>query len=394
VTVYLNVDEIESAMDALAAQYPTEAEVLTPPHATHAGRRPRLLRLGRRASDADGLLVLGGVHAREWVPPDALISLAADLLEASAAGTGLVYGSTRYTAVQVRQVLDTVDLLLYPCVNPDGRAHSQATAPMWRKNRRPPPDGSRCAGVDLNRNFDFLWDHSAKFAPDSQVRTSADACSDVYRGPDAGSEPETRNVVWALDTYPRIQCHLDVHSAVPVVLHVWGCDQIQTTHPAEDFRNPALDAVRGRPGDGVGEYLSGSDLALTVALAQRMDNAIRGVRGVRYGVEPAYGLYPTSGTSDDYAFSRHKVDPRAGKVLGYTIECGESFQPAWAEAENVIREVSAAILALALGVHEVAEGSKSLDALPTNASARNAPAALREPEQRDQESGGVGLHPG
>jgi murein tripeptide amidase MpaA len=228
---------------------------------------------------------------------------------------------------------------------------------MWRKNRRPPPSGSRCAGVDLNRNFDFLWDHTTKFAADSDVRTSADPCSDVYRGPDAGSEPETRNVVWALDTYPRIRWHLDVHSAVPVVLHVWGSDQIQTTDPGQHFRNPALDPVRGRPDDGIGEFMSGSDLAGTLAVAQRMDDAISGVRGVRYGVEPAYGLYPTSGTSDDYAYSRHTVDPRAAKVLGYTIECGSSFQPAWSEAENVIREVSAATIALALAAHEVTDGS-------------------------------------
>jgi murein tripeptide amidase MpaA len=375
VTVYLNVDEIDSAVDALAAAYPDEAEILTPPHATHGGRRPRLLRIGRRSPGADGVLVLGGVHAREWVPPDALISLAADLLEASVAGTGLVYGSTRFSAGQIRHVLDRADLFLYPCVNPDGRAHSQATAPMWRKNRRPPSSGSRCAGVDLNRNFDFLWDHAAKFAADSEVRTSADPCSDVYRGPAAGSEPETRNVVWALDTFPLIRWHLDVHSAVPVVLHVWGCDEIQTTDPGQDFRNPAFDPVRGRPDDGIGEYMSGSDLSATVALAGRMDEAISGVRGVRYGVEPAYGLYPTSGTSDDYAFSRHKVDPLAGKVVGYTIECGESFQPAWSEAENVIREVSAAVVALVRGAHEVTDGSAVRIASPATAAARDASGA-------------------
>jgi murein tripeptide amidase MpaA len=376
VTVYLNVDEIESALDALAAAYPDETELVTPPHDTHEGRRPRLLRVGKRPADAaDGVLVLGGVHAREWVPPDALIALAADLLEASAGGTGLTYGSTRFDAGQIRQVLDTVNLFVYPCVNPDGRSHSQATSAMWRKNRRPPPSGSRCAGVDLNRNFDFLWDHSTKFAADSDVRTSADPCSDVYRGPDAGSEPETRNVVWALDTYPRIRWHLDVHSAVPVVLHVWGCDQIQTTDPAQHFRDPALDPVRGRPDDGIGEFMSASDLAATLALAQRMDGAISGVRGVRYGVEPAYGLYPTSGTSDDYAYSRHAVDPRAAKVLGYTIECGSSFQPAWSEAEDVIREVSAAIIALGLGAHEVGDRSPVEAASSGTATTRDSPDA-------------------
>ena len=27
---------------------------------------------------------------------------------------------------------------------------------MWRKNRSPPPPGSNCYGVDLNRNWDVI----------------------------------------------------------------------------------------------------------------------------------------------------------------------------------------------------------------------------------------------
>ena len=91
--MYLNVDEIDSALDALAAAYPDAAEVLTPPDRTHEGRPARLLRVGTRPSgESDGVLVLGGVHAREWVPPDALVSVAADLLEAADRDTGLGYG--------------------------------------------------------------------------------------------------------------------------------------------------------------------------------------------------------------------------------------------------------------------------------------------------------------
>ena len=37
---------------------------------------------------------------------------------------------------------------------------------------------------------------------------------------------------------------------------------------------------------------------------------------------------------------------RAGKILGFTIECGRDFQPPWAEAEDVIREVCAGLIAL------------------------------------------------
>lgn len=353
--MYLNVAEIESAITSLQGAHPDTTEIFTPPHPTHEGRTARLLRVGTRAADeADGILLLGGMHAREWVPPDALISLAADLLEAHALGTGLGYGSASFTAAQVAQVVENVNLFLYPCVNPDGRAFSQTTSPMWRKNRRPAPaghTGPSCVGVDLNRNFDFLWEFTTKFAPDAEVHTSVDPCDEqTYCGPAAVSEPETRNVVWALDTHPRIRWLVDVHSAAPEILHSWGSDQNQTTTPSDNFRNPALDGVRGRKDDGIGEFIPEQDLKTAVGLAERMSDAVRDVRGADYQVEPAYGLYPTSGASDDYAYSRHFTDPADTKVFGFTIECGTSFQPPFGEAEQVIREVSAGLLALALDV--------------------------------------------
>lgn len=352
---YLNVDEIETALQSLAAEYPELTELIELPHRTHEGRRVRCLRIGTDPQ-RPGVLLLGGVHAREWVPPDALVSLAADLLEAATRGTGLVYGNHQVPADRVQQVLEGTTLYVVACVNPDGRHHSQTVEPMWRKNRRPHPAGGICTGVDVNRNFDFLWEHTAKFHPDADVATSADPCDprQVYRGPAAASEPETRNVVHLLDTYPGIRWHVDVHSFVPVILHNWGSDEHQSTDPEQNFRNPAFDALRGIPGDtAYREYLPAADLEAELALGARMSEAIRQVRGDEYPVTPAFGgLYPTSGASDDYAYSRHFSDPSRTRVLGFTIECAHSFQPPWAEAEHVIREVSAGLLALAAAVAE------------------------------------------
>ncbi|SHJ51351.1 von Willebrand factor type A domain-containing protein [Tessaracoccus bendigoensis DSM 12906] len=359
--MYLNVTEIESALAALHAAYPATSELIASPHPTHGGRTTHVLRVGARgAHDVDGVLLLGGVHAREWVPPDALVSLAADLLEAYADGTGLGYGGASYTAAHVHRIVETLNLFFFACVNPDGRMHSQTVAPGWRKNRRPAPSGMNgpdCVGVDLNRNFDFLWDHAAKFAADSGVSASASPCHPtLYRGPAAASEPETRNVVALLDAYPRIRWHLDVHAAVPVVLHSWGSDENQSTNPGDSFLNPALDAVRGRVGDGVGEYLSPRDAGVAGTLAQRLSQGVQAAHGALYGVEQAMTLYATSGASDDYAFSRHFADPTRTKVYAWTIECGTSFQPSWAVAESVIEEVSSGLIRFALGAHEVTDG--------------------------------------
>jgi murein tripeptide amidase MpaA len=352
---YLNVVEIESALQNLAVAYPDAAELIACPHPTHEGRGTHVLRVGTSgAADADGALLLGGVHSREWVPPDALVSLAADLLEAYRLGTGLGYGGQQFSAADVARIMADLNLFVFACVNPDGRYHSQTADAFWRKNRRPHPAGGGCIGVDLNRNFDFLWDHVARFASDSDVRTSADPCDrNVYRGPGPASEPEVRNVVWLLDSHPRICWLVDVHSAVPVILHNWGSDENQTTRPEQTFTATAFDAVRGRPGDtAYGEFIHPADLETITALSARMNDAVKAVRGDDYGVEQAYGLYPTSGASDDYAFSRSVVDPAKAKIYGFTIECGHTFQPDTTEAENVIREVSSGLVALAVAATE------------------------------------------
>ncbi len=44
------------------------------------------------------------------------------------------------------------------------------------------------------------------------------------------------------------------------------------------------------------------------------------------------------------------------KILSFTIECGRSFQPSWADAENVIREVCAGLIALCVATRARAIG--------------------------------------
>ena len=105
-------------------------------------------------------------------------------------------------------------------------------------------------GVDLNRNFDALWDFRRHFAPDSGVSASDDPCHpQVYVGPAAASEPETQNVVWLLDRYPGTRWFIDVHSYVPAIYHTWGFDENQMSDPSMNFRNAAFDGQRGRADD-------------------------------------------------------------------------------------------------------------------------------------------------
>jgi murein tripeptide amidase MpaA len=345
---YMNVIEIEAAVESLATGYPGLTERIELPHLTHEGRRVFALRIGASAA-APTVLLLAGVHARELVPPDLMISMAADMLAAKSQGVGLRYGGKYFSASEISSLLDTIAIILVPCVNPDGRSFALSTDPMWRKNRNPAHgDGaSATCGVDLNRNFDFLWDYKRKFASNAGVATSDQPNQPTFRGDSPASEPEVRNVVQLVDRHPEIRWMVDVHSYVPAIFHAWGSDQPQSNNQAMTFMNPAFDNVRGLPDDQLyREYIAEGDLEGARHLADVARDAITNVRGKSYEVAPAFDLYPTSGTSDDYCYSRHFVDPSKSKVLGFTIECGQdTFFPPWSEAENIIRETSAGLIA-------------------------------------------------
>jgi murein tripeptide amidase MpaA len=358
---YMNVAEIETAVEALAGAYPSTCQRIELPYLSHEGRRISTLRLGRQDA-RPAALFLGGVHARELVPPDLLVALSADLLEAQMRGTGLRYGSRYFTAADIARLFATLAIYVVPCVNPDGRHFAQTSNPMWRKNRNPAHGNgsSVCCAADLNRNFPFLWDHTVKFAAVSQVATSGDPCDpQVYRGDGPASEPETRNVIRLLDDHSEIRWMIDIHSHMPAVYHVWGSDEPQTIDPGMSFKNPAFDGARGRPGDtAYREFIPANDLTSVKAVAMAVAEAVRDVRGEEYAVSPSFALYPTSGASDDYTYSRHMMSPSRPKVLGFTIECGrDTFQPAWPEAENIIRDMSAGLVAFLLFVPDATRAS-------------------------------------
>jgi murein tripeptide amidase MpaA len=399
---YLNVVEVETAL-ALAARPENAAftELVPLPRHTWEGRACSAVRVHEGPPARAGVYLLGGVHAREWGSPDILVNLVHLLTDAYRTSTGITQGGASTSADDVRRIVQTLDVVVFPQANPDGRHHSMTVDPMWRKNRRPaapgsppcPRGGGRGPGVDVNRNYDFLWDFPTAFSPQAPVATSTHPCDEVYRGPGAASEPETVNVTWLLDRFPSVTHFVDVHSFGEDVLYNWGDDDDQTTDPAMNFRNPAYDGRRGIPDSTPGgdegryrEYLPAADLQEAIALGTVMRDAIRAAHGREYSVKSAVGLYPTSGTSDDWAYSRHFADRSKGRVLGYTIEWGpqrasipKSFHPAYPDMVPIIEEVTAALLALCVAVADRAaapgEGS-------AGGSAGEPTTALRAPGDR------------
>lgn len=343
---YLSVDAIETALADAAAAHPAVCQLVTLPNVTHEGRTSHavLLRAGALA-DRPGVLLLGGAHAREWGSSDILVSLVQKLITAYEAHTGVTFQGKTYSAAEVQRILETLDLFVFPDMNPDGKAYSQS-GHDWRKNRRPI---GATIGVDVNRNYDFMWDTNVYFDPTLDFSYLWDPSSWTYHGPSPFSEAESSNVRWLLDTYPQIAWFVDLHSAGQKIMIVWGDDENQNEETAERFSNPAFNGQRGKAADVYGEFIFADDDQKQVRAADRMRDAIFAVRGKSYTVGQIFDQVGVSaGDSAPYVFSRHIADSSRRKVISFGVEWGTTFQPAVSEMTNIIDDIGAALTELCL----------------------------------------------
>ncbi|KOS22002.1 Carboxypeptidase B [Escovopsis weberi] len=327
----LNIDEVASGLQALAA-FPA-VRLFDAPHRTYENRTVHGAIIGGGSPRA---FIQSGVHARERGGPDNVLYFVADLLAAERDGAGLAYGGQAYTAAQVRTAL-SAGVVVVPLINPDGVHYDQQTGQCWRKNRNPrSADGAdgaagRSVGVDLNRNYDFLWDPKRYFDP--AVRSTMaleDPASELFHGTAPASEPEVRNAQWVMAQHGNLSWFLDLHSFEGDVLFAWGDDETQTADPAQSFANREYDGVRGVKGDGTyAEYMEPGDLASQRGLAERICAAVANAGSVRYTAKRSYAMYATSGTSTDYALGHyygHKCGASAIKGLGVEFGRGSDFE--------------------------------------------------------------------
>ncbi len=168
------------------------------------------------------LLIVSTHHARETVVPE-IADFYIDYLTGGFRGQG-GYGIDP----DVTWLVDHREIWIVPLVNPDGRKMIEPSGWWWRKNTNDtinpgcawPPTASNHYGVDINRNYDYMWGY------DDQG-SSPDPCAQGYRGVSPVSEPETQAIqLMGDDLFPNpadpTGMMLTLHSAVPALLIPWG----------------------------------------------------------------------------------------------------------------------------------------------------------------------------
>lgn len=248
------------------------------------------------------LLIVAGLHAREWAPPLAAIEFVSQLLN------NYNPSSIDPDIVAINQIVENLDILIIGAGNPDGINFSRHDDSNWRKNRQPNAGFPACRGVDLNRNFSLYW---------GQGGSSPDPCDyQIYRGPSSFSEPENRNIRYLVEQFPNILAAIDCHSF------------------GENFYRP-------QPNGGTfigAEPVNAADNSIYIALEGTMNAAVASVSpGKSYGTGTTSNH---SGTFDEYMFFGHRV-------FGFELEIGQDFQPPIADALVSVQEAAAVMRELA-----------------------------------------------
>lgn len=376
----LTSEAIEATVQKLASDFPLlcTSTVFDKPTQPIDGspRQYSFLKIGKGISpDRPAALIVAGLHARELAPPDAVLNFFGKLLQAYTAGkpcilpafediSGTGYDFLTIPNFTVKAIIECMDTYIVPLANPDGRAFVLGQLAkgerdpqnlLWRKNRSidlptTPPDA---VGTDLNRNFDIAWDFDRYYSPAvAQSKnflrgTSKNPESIVYRGPFAFSEAETQNIKSMLDKFP-ISFYIDLHTWGPNILYPWSIEDSQSFASFMNFLNPQYDGQRDGSGptrDSYSEYFPNKPpirlLDRHESIANFMAEAIKSATGERYDTGHGVDLYttvttegidvtPTTGGSDDYAFSR-QFDPFNPSVMhAFTLEAGNeitSFVP-------------------------------------------------------------------
>lgn len=312
--MYASSAAIETGMAMIADALPQFAELIELPEPTIQGRRVHALKLTAGPApetERASALFIAGTHARELMNPDALLDLALDLIETYVNGNDLRYGRQTFPGDRVRAMMNALNVWLVPNINPDGREYALNVDDLWRNNRR---ETAGALGVNINRNLDILWGVTTR-------ATSCNPMRDDYAGTAPHSEPETRNIVSLLEAYP-IDCMVDVHSYTNKVLFPWGHAPTQTSDRSQVFTRLTATPCEPLFPATHSEFMRAEDVTTLRAMCSDAADAMRSVQGQPYIAHPSVDLYPTTGTFDDYGYSRHIADPAAHKTLSLTFECG------------------------------------------------------------------------
>jgi hypothetical protein len=287
---YHSFDEINTYVKSLPASFPAIASTFAV-GTSYENREMVGIKIGKASSKPKkAIWIDAGIHAREWIAPATALFIINEL-------------TSKYeTDPTIKNYVDTLDWYILPSANPDGYEYTRSNERLWRKTRSKQKCSvfQCCYGVDPNRNFGFNWGGAG---------TSSNACSDIFRGTEAFSEPETKAMSEAiLARKDQVKAYLTLHSygqwwLVPygyIDPPVYPPDYDELLKAAQDGA-AALKAVHGT------QFTVGNSDALLYAAAGASDDWSKGTAGIKFSY--TIELRPSNTTPSGFVLAASQIIP-------------------------------------------------------------------------------------
>jgi len=295
---YYTYAEMVEELETVSAAYPALTH-LTSIGQTWQGRDIWALKVSDNAGVTEPeprVLISGAHHAREPIG----CSIAIDYLYWL-----LGNYNTNDTATTI---VNNAETWFVPVVNPDGYVFNETYDDPWgygwRKNCRDNNNSGQMEpdydGVDLNRNYGYMWGYN-------NAGSSPDPTSEVYRGPEAFSEPETQSMRELCDSCEFVYA-MNYHSYGDILLVPWA--YIDAWVPSPDSE----------------EYY---------AMAESMTTHIGVPNNYIFGTGMGTLGYEVNGSSDDWMYGEQTEKP---KCIAFSPEVGSSFWQAATDTNIIVHQ--------------------------------------------------------
>ncbi len=271
--------EAVAYMDSLHTQYPSITTAKVSIGTSWQGRSLWMMKISDNPGTDEPepeVFVNGLIHAREPMGMEATLRFMKYLCEN--------YGTDSLATYFV----NNREFYFVPIINPDGYEHNRQTDPtgggMWRKNM------NSSGAVDLNRNWGYMWGYDDN-------GSSPYSGDETYRGTAAFSEPETQ----ALRTFinsREFSVTMSFHTYGGYFLYPWGYSDIYT-----------------------------SDQSMFLAIGDSCVASSGYSRGTPWEL-----LYNTNGDALDWQYGEQVEKP---KILGFTMEMGDSWDGFWPDPSRI-----------------------------------------------------------
>lgn len=283
---YYTFAELQTILDQMRTLYPNLISAKSSIGTTVEGRSVFMVKISDNpdADEAEPEMFFNAVHhAREPMSMSQLIFFMWHILE------------NYNTDKDIKTLVNSTELYIVPCVNPDGYVYNQTTNPsgggMWRKNRK--NNGNGTYGVDINRNYGFQWGIN-------NTGSSPTTSSETYRGTAPFSEPETQIIRNFCNTH-AFSLSMDFHAYGNYCIHPYGY--------ASTNSNPEL------------------------SLFQQMGSFFVAENGFISGNAQQTVNYTANGAGDDWKYGEQTTK---GKIYSFTPEIGPAAEGFWPASSRII----------------------------------------------------------